>query len=58
MRTKTLISTFFLWQMEKVLLKHNVYFFALKYAANAETLTTGLMILLGSNWPSTDVSTQ
>jgi hypothetical protein len=44
--------------MEKVLLKHNVYFFALKYAANAETLTTGLMILVGTNWPSADVSTQ
>jgi hypothetical protein len=41
----------------KVLLKHNVFLFALKYAANVETLTTGLMILLGINWPSTDVST-
>jgi hypothetical protein len=49
MRTKTLISTFFLWQMEKVLLKHNVYFFALKYAANAETLTTGLIVALNGN---------
>ena len=56
MRSKKIISTF-LWQMEKVLLKHNVFLFALKYAANVETLTTGLMILLGINWPSTDVST-